>query len=78
MISGTPNLPTNIIPTKICLTQAFSRKFPTGPGIPPLDIKIVLGSKSRKSRILVRRLAVPYVSRRVSNEQNMKRLRSKI
>ena len=37
----------------------LSGKFPMGLGIPPLRIKFLLESKPLKSRILVRRLAVP-------------------
>ena len=40
----------------ICLID--SAEFPTGLGIPPLEIKILLESNPLKSRILVRKLAV--------------------
>ena len=51
------NLPTNIIPTKICWLK-MSVKFPADMRIPPLKLKILFQSKPLKSRILVRRLAV--------------------
>ena len=51
------NLPTKIIPTKICWLN-ISGKFPMCLGIPPLQIKIMLESNPLKSRILVWRLAV--------------------
>ena len=35
-----PNLPTNIIPTKIA-RLTLSGKFPTGLGIPPLTLNIL-------------------------------------
>ena len=55
----TPNLPTNIIPTKI-RWLTISGEFPMGMIIPPLEIKILLESNPLKSRILVRRLAVSW------------------
>ena len=53
-----PNLPTKIMPTKIAWLK-YSGKFPMDIRIPPLKIKILLESNPLKSRILVRRLAVP-------------------
>ena len=53
----TPNLPTNIIPTKIARVN-FYGKFPMGLGIPPLRIKIMLESNPLKSTMLVGRLGV--------------------
>ena len=52
----TPNLPANIIPTKIYRLN-ISGKFSMDTGIPPHKFKIVLESNPL-SRILVRRLAV--------------------
>ena len=40
----------------------LSGKCPMGPGIPPLDTKILLESNPMKSRILVRRLAVAQLA----------------
>ena len=53
-----PNLPTNIIPTKIAWLK-LCRQFPMDMRIPPFKIKILLESNPPKSRILVpvRRLA---------------------
>ena len=54
---GMPNLPTKIIPAKIrCLLRGG--EFLTDMRVPPLKLKILLGSDPLKSRILVRRLAV--------------------
>ena len=53
-----PSLPTKIMPTKIRWLN-ISGKFPLSLGIPPLKLKILLESNPLKSRILVRRLAVP-------------------
>ena len=53
----TPNLPTKIIPTKICGLK-MSGKFPLDMRIPALKLKILLESNPLKSRILVRRLAI--------------------
>ena len=52
----TPNLPTKIIPTKICRLNN-SGKSPLDMRIPPLEIKIMLESNPLRFRILVRRLA---------------------
>ena len=54
---GTPNLPAEIIPTKIRWLET-SGKFPMDTRIPPLRIKILLESYPPNSMILVRRLAV--------------------
>ena len=54
-----PNLPSKMMPTKIAWFKS-SGEFPMGLGIPPFMIKILLESNPLKSRILVRRLAVPY------------------
>ena len=54
--SATRNLPTEIIPTKICWLKS-SRKFPMDMIIPPLKLNIMLESNHLKSRILVWRLA---------------------
>ena len=54
---ATPNLPTEIIPTKIRRLE-LSGRFPVDMRVPPLEIKIQLESNPLKSRILVRRLAV--------------------
>ena len=51
-----PNLPAETILTKIRWLN-ISGKFSMGLGIPPLRIKILLGSNPPKSRILVPRLA---------------------
>ena len=57
---GTPNLPTNIAHYSHCFSQ-LSGKSPTGLGIPPLTINIVLESNPLKSTpLLVGRLAVPH------------------
>ena len=55
---STPNLPSKILPTgtKIRLLE-IPGKFPVGLRVPPLKIKILLGSNPPKSGILVRRLA---------------------
>ena len=53
-----PNLPTKSLPTKIARLK-LSGKFPMDLRVIPLKIKIVLESNPLKSRILVRRLAVP-------------------
>ena len=59
----TPSLPTKIIPAKIRWLN-ISGKFPVDMRVPPLEIKILLESKPLKFRILVRRLAVPPLSKR--------------
>ena len=51
--STTPNLPTNITPTKIAWLK-LSGEFPMGLGIPPLMIKIMLESNPLKSMMLGR------------------------
>ena len=56
--SDTPNLPTNITPTNFAWLK-LSGKSPTGLGIPPLLIKIMLESNPLKSTMLAGRLAVP-------------------
>ena len=53
----TPNLPTNIIPTKIARLK-LPGKSPMGMRIPPLIIQIMFESNPLKSIVLVRRLAV--------------------
>ena len=53
---ATPDLPTNIIPTKIRRLKT-SAKLSLDMRIPPLNFKILLESAPLKSRILVRRLA---------------------
>ena len=53
----TPNLPTNIVPTNSARLK-LSGKSPMYLGNPPLRIKIVLESNSRKSTMLVGRLGV--------------------
>ena len=58
---STPNLPTKIIPTKMCRLRLCG-KFPMGMRNPPLETKIPLESNPLKSRILVRRLAVDTVT----------------
>ena len=55
----TPNLPTNITPTKIAGVK-LSGNSPMGLGIPPLIINIMLESNPLKSIMLVGRLAVLY------------------
>ena len=60
---STPNLPTNIIPTKI-RSLIISGQFPMNMRIPPLNIKTMRESNPLKSRILVRRLAVKCPRRR--------------
>ena len=55
--NGTPNLPTNIIPTNIAWLK-LSGKCPMDMRIPPLWIKIMLESNPLKSTILVGRLGV--------------------
>ena len=67
---NTPNLPTNITPTKIAWLK-LSGKFPMGLGIPPLNIKIMLESNPLKSVMLVRRLAV-QPSPQASDEPSLK------
>ena len=54
---GTPNLPTNIIPTNIACLK-LSGKSPMDMRILPLKIKIMLESNPLKSTMLVGRLAV--------------------
>ena len=56
LASSSPNLPTNITPTKIAWLK-LSGKFPMDMRIPPLRVKIMLESNPLKSRILVGRLA---------------------
>ena len=53
----TPNLPTNIIPTKVARLK-ISGKSPMDMMIPPPGIKILLESNPLKSVMLVGRLAV--------------------
>ena len=65
----TPNLPTNIIPTKIAWLK-LSGKSPMGLGIPPLKIKIMLESNSLNS-IMLGRLAVPRCCLSYSSIQNL-------
>ena len=55
-----PHLPTNIYPNTEIAWVKLSRKFPIDMMIPPLNIKIMLGSNPLKSIISVRRLAVTY------------------
>ena len=57
MLYSTPNLPTNIIPTKIACLR-LSGRFPVGLGLQPLKMKFVLESKTLKSIMLVGRLGV--------------------
>ena len=57
----TPSLPTKIIPTKIVGLKLAGR-FPVDLGFPPLQIKTMLEANPLRSRILVRRLAVPHLS----------------
>ena len=57
----TPNLPTGIIPIKIARLK-LSGKSPMDMSIPPLRFKIMLESNPLKSRILVRKSAVPLTS----------------
>ena len=52
IIMITPNLPTKIIPVKICRLGIITR-IPMDMRIPPLKIKILLESNPLKSRILV-------------------------
>ena len=60
---NTPYLPTEIIPAKICWRwPKISGEIPMDMRIPPLKIQIMLESNPLKSRILVRRLAVPLRS----------------
>ena len=54
---GTPNPPTNIIPTNIAWLK-LSGKFPMSLGIPPLKFKIMLESNPLKSSMLVGGLGV--------------------
>ena len=56
-LQRTPNLPTQIIPTKI-RWLAISGRFPVDMRVLPLKIQIPLGSNPLKSRIFVRRSAV--------------------
>ena len=69
LMSNTPNLPTNIIPTKIAWLK-LSWKFPTGQGISPLKIKIMLESDPLKSIMLVRRLGVYQWTEEVRFQEN--------
>ena len=55
--SNTPNLLTNIIPTKVAWLK-LSGKFPMGLGIPPLRIEIMFESNPLKSIMLVWRFAI--------------------
>ena len=51
-VSGTPNIPTKNLPTKVRRLK-ISGKFPMGLGIPPLNnIKILLASNALKIRSL--------------------------
>ena len=65
----TPNFPSQIIHTEIAWLK-LSGKFPMDLRIPPLNIKIVLESNPLKSRILVRRLAVPWNRRAPMGRSN--------
>ena len=56
-LRGTPNLPTNIIPTNIAWLK-LSGKFAMDMRIPPLSIKIMFESNPLKSTMLVGRLGV--------------------
>ena len=56
-LRSTPNLPANIIPTKIAWLK-LSGKSPMGLGIPPLRSNITLESNPRKSTMFVGGLAV--------------------
>ena len=56
----TPNLPTNIAPTKIAWLK-LSEKSPMDMSIPPLRIKIMLESNPLKSIMLVRKLATLFI-----------------
>ena len=53
----TPNFSTNIVPTNIAWVK-LSGKSPTGLGIPPRKIKIMLESNPPNSTMLVGRLGV--------------------
>ena len=66
----TPNLPTEIIPTKIPRLK-LSGEFPADMRIPPLEIKILLESNPLKSRIFVRRLAVHTVPAPLSANRSL-------
>ena len=59
--SSTPNLPTNIIPTKIAWLK-LSGKYPMCLGSSPLSIQILLESNPLKSIMLVGKLAVARLS----------------
>ena len=54
---GTPNPPTNIVPTNIARLK-LSGKSPMDMRTPPLKINMVLESNPRKSTMLVGRLGV--------------------
>ena len=56
----TPNLPAKSIPAEIARLK-LSGESPMGLGIPPPKTNILLESNHLKSRILVRRLAVPRI-----------------
>ena len=70
--AGTPNLPTNIIPTNIALVK-LSGESPMGLGIPFIKSKMVLESNPLKSTMLMRRLDV---TRKRVHEQAIERLPS--
>ena len=53
----TPNLPTNIMPTKIARLK-LSGKSPMDLRIPPIQIKVMLESNPLESTMLVGRLTV--------------------
>ena len=55
---GTPNLPTNIVPSYIAWLKLSWWKSPMGLGIPPLEIKIMLESSPLKRTMLVVGLGV--------------------
>ena len=59
---GTPNLPTNIVPTNISGLK-LSGNFPMGLGIPTLKTKIMLESNPLKPTMLVGRQAVSLMIR---------------
>ena len=60
---STPNPPSKIVPAKMIRRREISGKLPMYLRIPPLEIKILLGSNPLKSMILVRRLVVPAFHR---------------
>ena len=57
-----PNLPTKITPAKIRWVETFGKEIPMDMRIPPLEIKIMFGSNTLKSRILVWRFVVQWNS----------------